>query len=454
MFNTLSIHQFLLRALDKLGIDEPTRVQKRVIPLALREKDLLVSAETGSGKTIAFLLPTFQRLLDNPDNKMGTRALILAPTRELARQIFDQCMAVGSYTQLKFGVIIGGESFQKQTTLLRRNPEVIIATPGRMIEHIGRGTVFLSVLEVLILDEADRMLDMGFSEDVLHIAKQCNQQRQTLLLSATLNHKDIKGIASRVLNDPEVVSLNTVRDKHGNIEQQVLPADNNGHKTQLLNWLLDNESYTKALIFTNKKTEAEILARALLDGGQRVGVLHGDMDQKQRNLVMQRLHRGHIKALVATDVAARGLDVQGIDIVVNFDMPRNGKDYVHRIGRTGRAGKKGIAISLVSKPEWNLMIGIERYLQQQFRRRSIKSLKGQFSGPKKVKSSGKIVGSKKNKNKKISDRSAIKVKARHRTKKQIGKRRIPSNRSASEISGTESSNENIGRIWGRIKKKD
>ncbi len=452
MFNTLPIHQHLLRALDKLGIDQPTPVQKQAIPLILRGKDLLVSAETGSGKTIAFLMPTFQRMLDNPDTRMGTRALILVPTRELARQIFDQCMAIGSYTQFKFGVIIGGESFQKQTIMLRKNPEVIIATPGRMVDHLARGTLFLSALETLILDEADRMLDMGFSEDVLKIAGQCNRQRQTLLFSATLNHKDIKGIASKVLNDPETVSLNTIRDKHRDIEQQVLLADNNGHKAQMLNWLLDNEPYSKALIFTNKKIETERLASALLDGGQRVGVLHGDMDQKQRNQVMERFHRGQVTALVATDVAARGLDVQGIDLVVNFDMPRTGKDYVHRIGRTGRAGKKGVAISLISHSEWNLMAGIERFLQQQFKRRTIESLEGQYTGPKKLKAPGKRVGSKKKKTK-DNVKSVVKVKLRHRLKKQIGKRRKPSEEATSEIQAAEPNTKSVGRIWGRVKKK-
>ena len=452
LFSTPPIHQHLLRALEKLGINQPTPVQTQAIPLILRQKDLLVSAETGSGKTIAFLLPTFQRLLDNPDTRMGTRTLILVPTRELARQIFDQCMAIGSYTQFRFGVIIGGESFQKQTILLRKNPEFIIATPGRMVDHLARGTLFLSDLEMLILDEADRMLDMGFSEDVLKIADQCNRQRQTLLFSATLNHKDIKGIASKVLNDPEVISLNTVKDKHRNIEQQVVLADNNGHKAQILNWLLDHESYSKSLIFTNKKTETERLASALLEGGQRVGVLHGDMGQKQRNLVMERFHRGQVKALVATDVAARGIDVQGIDLVVNFDMPRTGKDYVHRIGRTGRAGKKGVAISLISHPEWNLMAGIERYLQQQFKRRTIKSLEGQYTGPKKLKSSGKRVGPKKKKNKE-KVKPTIKVKLRHRVIKQIGKRRKPSGDTAPEIQDSESNDESVGRVWGKVKKK-
>lgn len=435
-----------------LGINEPTPVQKKAIPLILRRKDLLVSAETGSGKTIAFLLPTFQRLLDNPDTRLGTRTLILVPTRELARQIFDQCMAIGSYTQFRFGVIIGGESFQKQSILLRKNPEFIIATPGRMVDHLARGTLFLDALEVLVLDEADRMLDMGFSEDVLKIAGQCNRQRQTLLFSATLNHKDIKGIASKVLTDPEVVSLNTVRDKHRNIEQQVVLADNNGHKAQILNWLLDNEPYSKALVFTNKKIETERLASALLDGGQRVGVLHGDMDQKQRNQVMDRFHRGQIESLVATDVAARGLDVEGIDLVVSFDMPRTGKDYVHRIGRTGRAGKKGVAISLISHPEWNLMAGIERYLQQKFKRRTIKSLEGQYTGPKKLKSAGKSIGSKKKKLKE-KIKSSIKVKSRHRLKKQIGKRRKPSGEAAPETQAVESNSESVRRIWGRVKKK-
>ncbi|HEX5056181.1 MAG TPA: DEAD/DEAH box helicase [Gammaproteobacteria bacterium] len=431
MFNTLSLHTFIAKALAKLEITEPTPVQRAAIPPALKHKDLLVSAETGSGKTIAFLLPTLQRLLTHPDPKTGTRALILVPTRELARQIYDHCMALASYTDFTCGLIIGGEDYKKQMLLLRRNPEIIIATPGRIKAQIESGSTFLADLEVLILDEADRMLDMGFSEDVLHIAEHCNPERQTLLYSATLNHQGIRGVAQRILREPEVLTLNTVQDKHGDIKQQVILADNPGHKAQLLRWLLEHEKFDKALIFTNTRALSDSLGQELMSHGHRTGILHGDMEQQQRNQVMDRLRQGNIKVLVATDVAARGLDVEGIDLVVNFEMPRNGHDYVHRIGRTGRAGRKGLAISLISHNEWNIKAGIEKYLRQRFTPRTIKELEGAYHGPDKVKKSGKAAGAPKSKRKadaakKKKDKVKDKASERHRNKKNIGKRRQPS----------------------------
>jgi superfamily II DNA/RNA helicase len=430
VFDTLDLNGFLLRALAKLEITQPTPVQQAAIPPALQRKDLLVSAETGSGKTIAFLLPTLQQLLIQPDPKTGTRALILAPTRELAIQILNHCMSLASYTDFKAGLIIGGEDFKKQLTLLRKNPEFIIATPGRIRAHLDGGSAFFTDLEVLILDEADRMLDMGFSEDVLHIASHCNPLRQTLLFSATLNHQGIRGVAEQVLKDPVVLTLNTIQDKHEDIKQQVILADNPGHKAQLLRWLLDHERFDKALVFTNTKALSGNLGEELKNNGHRTGVLHGDMEQAQRNQVMQRLRSGQIKVLVATDVAARGLDVEGVDLVVNFEMPRNGHDYVHRIGRTGRAGKKGLAISLVSHTEWNIKAGIEHYLKQRFIPRTIKELEGQYRGPEKVKKSGKAAGPPKSKKKskaapKSKTKPVDKAKQRHTFKKNIGKRRQP-----------------------------
>ncbi len=395
MFDKFKLHQELLRALEKLGIDTPTPVQSKAIPVAMQHKDLLVSAETGSGKTLAFVLPMLHRLLVSTDTQTGTRALILVPTRELARQIFQQSLAVASYTQLTAGLIIGGESFSKQKALLRKNPEIIIATPGRMLEHLQRGTPCFDDLEMLILDEADRMLDMGFSEDVLAIAAACNGERQTLLFSATLNHKGVKQVASSVTTDAQLIALNTIKDKPANIQQQIILADNTGHKGQLLRWILSNEKFAQALVFLNSKLTTSQLYEELAERGVSVGLLNGDMDQFQRNRVMQRMHSKEIKVLIATEVAARGLDVRDIDLVINFDMARNGKDYVHRIGRTGRAGRNGLAISLIESREWNLMIGIERFLGQKFERRQIAELEGHYKGPKKLKKSGKAVGPKK-----------------------------------------------------------
>ncbi|MGJ0431231.1 DEAD/DEAH box helicase [Methylobacter sp.] len=416
-------------ALRQLGFEQPTPTQIRAIPPALEHKDLLVSAETGSGKTAAFLLPTLHHLLAIPASHTGTRALVLAPTRELARQIFQQCRQLCEFSDLQAGLITGGDDFKQQQKTLRKNPDIIIATPGRLLELLNQDLPNLDGLEVLVLDEADRMLDMGFSDDVLAIVEHCNTKRQTLLLSATLAHQGVTKIAKQVLKKPEVIALNSLHDEHGNIEQQIVLADDSEHKQKLLAWLLLNETYDKALVFTNTKVQADSLRGPLRGQKLRVGVLHGDMDQKDRNRVLELYTQGDINILIATDVAARGLDVKGIDLVINFDMPRTGIAYIHRIGRTGRADERGLAIALVKSTEWNLMAGIERFLKQKFKRRTIKEMEGKYKGPKKLKASGKAAGSK---TKKEPKKEAVKkTKERHRDRKNIGKRRVPSNKPSS-----------------------
>ena len=423
-FSSLSLAEPLLRAVKKLGFEQPTPVQQQAIPLALVHKDLLVSAETGSGKTAAFLLPTLHHLLTLSSGKPGTRALILAPTRELAQQIFKQCQQLIEFTDLTVGIITGGDDFRLQQNMLRRNTELVIATPGRVLELMEQEIPNFSNLEILILDEADRMLDMGFSEDVLTITKSCNTDRQTLLFSATLTHFGVIKMADKILKDHKVVALNTLHDGHRNIEQQIVVADDNDHKQKLLAWLLLNETYDKALVFTNSRIQADLLRGPLRGQKLRVGVLHGEMDQKDRNRMMQLFREGEVKVVVATDLAARGLDIKGINLVINFDVPRNGINYIHRIGRTGRVDELGLTIALVKSTEWNLMSGIERFLKQKFKRRTIKELEGKYKGPKKLKASGKATGIKnKIEPKKVA---AEKVKIRHRDKKNVGKRRAPS----------------------------
>ncbi len=427
------LHTLLLQTLEKLGMKEATPIQEQAIPVILANRDLMASAETGSGKTFAFLLPTLDRLLNKPAPESGTRVLIMVPTRELGHQILKQGEKLISETRLQIGLITGGESFKYQRALFRKNPEILVATPGRLLEHLEQDTPDFRDLEVLILDEADRMLDMGFSEDVLKITEQCNKKRQTLLFSATLGHRGLRTITDSLLKEPEIISLSTVRDRHSNITQQVIPADDKLHKQRILAWLLKNETYDKALVFTNTKLQADALGPELRKEHLRVGVLHGDMTQDERNQIMGFLRQGTIKVLVATDVAARGLDIKGVDLVINFNMARSGKDYVHRIGRTGRAGEQGLAISLISHQEWNLMTGIERYLKHEFEQRTIREVAGKYKGPKKVKSSGKSAGSKKSKvAAKEETPKAKKVKQRLRDKKNIGKRRQPSGTGSQE----------------------
>ncbi|SKA29318.1 Superfamily II DNA and RNA helicase [Oceanospirillum multiglobuliferum] len=417
MFSELSLHERLIKALDELEFKDPTPVQSQAIPAALTQKDLLVSAETGSGKTAAFLLPILHRLMSTDAPKSGTRALILAPTRELVRQIYKHFTQLGAYSHVKASWIIGGEAFKYQRAMFRKNPEIIIATPGRLLEHLEKDSLDLNDLEVLVLDEADRMLDMGLSEEVLKITDRCNKARQTMLFSATLSHRGVRGVAERVLTEPETIIVNTVRDQHGAITQQYLLADDSKHKDAMLVRILGEKKFEKALVFVNTKVEADRLNGYLRYKDIRTGVLHGDLDQDQRNHVMNLMRRGNIDVLVATDVAARGLDVKGIELVINYDMARKGDDYVHRIGRTGRAGEVGIAISMIQPQEWNLKAVIEHYLRVQFEPIQVKGLEGKYKGPKKVKASGKAVGKKKPKT--AAEKKALKEKQKGQEKKAL-----------------------------------
>jgi ATP-dependent RNA helicase SrmB len=430
-FTDFGLDKRLLQAIDKLRFTTPTPVQQQAISPILEQRDCLVSAETGSGKTAAYLLPLLQHILVSKDKAVGIKALILCPTRELAQQIFGQCQLFCEFTNIKTALITGGSDYKKQESALKHNTDIIIATPGRLMEHLQQESHYFQYLTTLILDEADRMLDMGFSYDVLAIAELCNKQRQTLLFSATLTHFGVIKMADKVLKTPKVIALNTLHDGHSNITQQLVLADDHDHKLKLLAWLLQHETFDKALVFANTRLRAEELYNSVRSVGLRTGLLHGEIDQKDRNRTMALYRDGIVNTLVATDLAARGLDIKGINLVINFDMPRNGIDYIHRIGRTGRADEQGITIALVKHTEWNLMAGIERFLNQQFIRRTIKEFEGSYQGPKKLKASGKATGSKDNKEpaKKVEVK---KVKVRDRDKKNIGKRRVPSNKASAE----------------------
>ncbi|MFQ3325035.1 MAG: ATP-dependent RNA helicase SrmB [Pseudomonadales bacterium] len=417
MFNELNLNKGLQTSLNNLGFDQPTDVQAQAVPLAIANKDLLVSAQTGSGKTVAFLLPTIHRLLTVAEVEgAGTRVLILTPTRELARQIFKQSKLLTSNTNIDTGLIIGGDEFKFQKAIFRKNPEIIIATPGRLVEHLEKGSPDFKELEVLILDEADRMLDMGFNDDMLFINKFCKAERQTMLFSATLNNTGMNSIAKTMLNQPVTISLNAKREQNEDIQQQVILADDKDHKQKQLAWLLENQDFNKAVVFTNTRLAADRLCGFIRYKRMNAYALHGEISQTQRKKIMEQFRENKFDILIASDVAARGLDIKGIDLVINFDMPRNGDDYTHRIGRTGRAGEKGLAISLVMSSEWNVMSSIERYLKTVFEHRTIKELKANFTGPKKLKNSGKAAGKKK----KPKD---AKAKVRNRPKKDTSKRR-------------------------------
>jgi ATP-dependent RNA helicase SrmB len=415
----LEIDRRLRLGLDALALAEATEVQQQVVPLALTGKDLQVSAETGSGKTLAYLIPIAQRILSVESNSSGgTLALILVPTRELARQVLKHCRQLLEKSPLTAAGITGGADFKYQKSLLRKDPEIVIATPGRMLEHCEKGSAKLDCLQTLVLDEADRMLDMGFRDDVTKIANFAAEEKQVLMLSATLGHRGVNTIAKALLKDPEHISIGQVRQPHSSIFHQLILADSQEHKDKLLPALMQQGGFTRALIFGNKRTTAVRLAKLLQHHKLRCGCLHGEMSTEERTHVMHQFHDGKVDIVCASDVAARGLDVKGIDLVVNYDMPHSGDDYLHRTGRTGRAGAKGLAVSFADASEWNLMISIQRYLTVEFEKRTLPGLKARYNGPKKQKSSGKAAGSKKKTDKRAMDKS----KSRKRNQKARGKR--------------------------------
>ncbi len=427
MFSHFSLHRLLVKAVRELKYRQPTPVQVEAIPLALEGLDLQVNSETGSGKTLAYLLPSLNQLLNRSNQGGGTRVLVLVPTRELAQQVFSVSQTLIKYTNLSAVLVSGGDGFEQQAEQLAQSPAIVIATTGRLLEHIEKDTVDLDQLAVLVLDEADRMLDMGFSDDVHAITAVSNPNRQTLLFSATLNNKWLPGLAKKLLREPEVLTISGGRDEHTDIREQVVLADDDEHKQKQLLWLLAHEYFDKAIVFCNSRDRAEKLADSVIPRRRKVGILHGEIEKKKRTSVMQSLQEGKINVLVTTDVSARGLDIEGVDLVINFDMPRRGDDYVHRIGRTGRGGKEGLAITLVKSTEWNLKASVERYLNHKFETRMIEELIGSYSGPKKLRASGQAVGSKKKKDKKKA--SEKKAKQRKRNKQSVGKKRTPSDKS-------------------------
>lgn len=421
----------LMRGLVKAGFETPTPVQAQVIPRAIDGLDLLVSAVTGSGKTAAFLIPVIQRFLDVPRSRGGTRALILTPTRELARQILDHFLRLASYTRLRAEVITGGDSRAHQVAALRKNPEILVATPGRLLELVEGLHADLSDLELLVLDEADRMLDMGFAEDVLSIIGATPSRRQSLLFSATLDHRGLKRITDSLLRDPEVLVIDPVRAPHPSIRHRVILSDDRAQKRHQLLWLLQNEPFDKALVFANTREDAAELGSFLQTKGRRAAVLHGELSQRERNRIMGLLHAGRVDVVVATDLAARGLDVPGMQLVVNFDVPRSGSDYVHRTGRTGRAGDEGLAIALVGPPEWNRMESITRYLGLEPQSQTIDGLKARFQGHSRRKGA-KSSTARKRTAPAAQAKDKPKKKDRLRDRKNIGKRRQPTGRHAVE----------------------
>ncbi len=360
-FDSLGLNPFITKALARAGYTQPTPVQQQAIPAALSGSDLLVSSHTGSGKTAAFLLPCLQRLADSGRPGNGASVLVLTPTRELALQVQKAADTYGrELRRLRTVCLVGGAPYAKQLQLLRQPVDIIVATPGRLMDHMERGRVEMGNIQTLILDEADRMLDMGFIGDIESIIARLPDNRQTLLFSATLDGV-VGNLASRITRNAQRIEIAKQPQQEAKIEQRLMFADDLGHKTRLLDALLRDVSMNQAVVFTSTKMAAEDISSELRANGFQAGALHGDMNQGQRNRTLQALRQGRMRVLVATDVAARGIDVAGVSHVINFDLPRQVEDYVHRIGRTGRAGRSGVAVSLASVRERGLVRAIERY---------------------------------------------------------------------------------------------
>lgn len=363
-FKNLGLSAELLRAVSDQGYNEPTPIQSKAIPVVLQGRDVLAAAQTGTGKTAGFTLPLLQLLSARKPAGGGrpVRALVLTPTRELAAQVGESVDTYGKYLPIRCGVIFGGVKINPQISLLRRGVDILVATPGRLLDHVAQKTLDLSRVEILVLDEADRMLDMGFIHDIRKVLGLLPRKRQNLLFSATFSD-EIKRLADNLLSSPERVEVARRNTAAESIDQVVHPVDK-GRKRELLSFLIGSGNWQQVLVFTRTKHGANRLAEQLGKDGLSAAAIHGNKSQGARTRALSDFKRGAVRVLVATDIAARGLDIEQLPQVVNYELPNVPEDYVHRIGRTGRAGSNGQALSLVCVDEHKLLRDIERLLKR------------------------------------------------------------------------------------------
>ncbi|TFW01441.1 DEAD/DEAH box helicase, partial [Oxalobacteraceae bacterium OM1] len=363
-FETLGLSEPIVRAVSEQGYDAPTPIQQQAIPAVLSGGDLLAGAQTGTGKTAGFTLPILQRLSQAPaqGRNGGPRALILTPTRELAAQVEESVRNYGKYLKLRSTVIFGGVGINPQIDVLKRGVDILVATPGRLLDHMQQGTVNLDRIEILVLDEADRMLDMGFIRDIKRVLAALPKQRQNLLFSATFSD-EIKDLADGLLDAPAMIEVARRNSTVEVISQKIHPVDRN-RKHPLLAHLIKSRDWSQVLVFTRTKHGANKLVEQLGKEGITGMAIHGNKSQSARTRALAEFKSGQLRVLVATDIAARGIDIDQLPHVVNYDLPNVPEDYVHRIGRTGRAGATGEAVSLVCVDEHDMLKGIEKLIKR------------------------------------------------------------------------------------------
>jgi len=369
LFKELGLSAELLRAIDEKGYREATPIQQQAIPHILEGRDILAGAQTGTGKTAGFTLPLLQHLQISPHNRRSVRALVLTPTRELAAQVGESVREYGSHLPFRTAVIFGGVSINTQFAKLRKGVDVIVATPGRLLDHLQQKTIDLSKIDILVLDEADRMLDMGFIRDIRKIFGYLPAKRQTLLFSATFS-TEIRRLAADLLNTPAEIQVAARNMPADRVVQIVHPVDRS-RKRELLSHRIGAENWQQVLVFTRTKHGANRLAGQLTADGLKAEAIHGNKSQAARTRALRDFKAGSIRVLVATDIAARGLDIDRLPHVVNYELPHVPEDYVHRIGRTARAGQEGHAVSLVCVDEQRLLRDIEHLLKREIEKEVI-----------------------------------------------------------------------------------
>ena len=413
-FTDLGIDTRLETQLAHQGITQPTDIQAHAVPTALAGYDIFAQSKTGSGKTLAFLLPAVQRVMKQKAlSKRDPRVLIVAPTRELATQVFTQLRLLIAGTNIKAVKILGGENFNDQIKALRNDPHFVVATPGRLADHLTQRSLQLSGLELLIFDEADRILDLGFTEQLKMINEQADHRlRQTLLFSATLDHAQVDALSRNLLKKPKQIMLSAANEQHADIKQRLYLADHLDHKQALLEYFVKQDEVGQCIIFTATRADTTRLSEMLINKGLKAKALAGDLTQNKRLEIMDEFSRENFKILITTDVASRGLDLLSVTHVINFDLPKHAEEYVHRIGRTGRAGFKGTAISLVGPKDWPSYKAIKSFLNNELVFDTVQGLTGKFKGLKEPKVEKPKTNVQKKNKPKAKSPTARKVKAK------------------------------------------